>query len=52
MLTTFDQNEYVCGAMKAGGRALLRDVRREELVNAVRVTAAGDALLAPRSPAA
>ena len=48
MLTTFDQNEYVYEAMKAGaGGFLLKDVRREELVNAVRVTAAGDALLAP-----
>jgi DNA-binding NarL/FixJ family response regulator len=48
MLTTFDQNEYVYEAMKAGaGGFLLKDVRREELVNAVRVIAAGDALLAP-----
>jgi DNA-binding NarL/FixJ family response regulator len=35
-------------AMKAGASGfLLKDVRREELVNAVRVVAAGDALLAP-----
>lgn len=48
MLTTFDQNEYVYEAMKAGaGGFLLKDVRREELVNAVRVIASGDALLAP-----
>ena len=48
MLTTFDQNEYVYEAMKAGASGfLLKDVRREELVNAVRVVAAGDALLAP-----
>jgi len=48
MLTTFDENEYVYEAMKAGaGGFLLKDVRREELVNAVRVIAAGDALLAP-----
>ena len=48
MLTTFDQNEYLYEAMKAGaGGFLLKDVRREELVNAVRVIAAGDALLAP-----
>jgi DNA-binding NarL/FixJ family response regulator len=48
MLTTFDQNEYVYEAMKAGASGfLLKDVRREELVNAVRVIAAGDALLAP-----
>ena len=48
MLTTFDQNEYVYEAMKAGASGfLLKDVRREELVSAVRVVAAGDALLAP-----
>jgi DNA-binding NarL/FixJ family response regulator len=48
MLTTFDQNEYVYEAMKAGASGfLLKDVRREELVNAVRVVAGGDALLAP-----
>ena len=48
MLTTFDHNEYVYDAMKAGASGfLLKDVRREELVNAVRVIAAGDALLAP-----
>jgi DNA-binding NarL/FixJ family response regulator len=47
MLTTFDQNEYVYDAMKAGASGfLLKDVRREELVNAVRSVAAGDALLA------
>ena len=38
MLTTFDQDEYVYEAMKAGASGfLLKDVRREELVNAVRV---------------
>jgi DNA-binding NarL/FixJ family response regulator len=47
MLTTFDQNEYVYDAMKAGASGfLLKDVRREELINAVRAVAAGDALLA------
>jgi DNA-binding NarL/FixJ family response regulator len=48
MLTTFDEHEYVYEAMKAGASGfLLKDVRRDELVNAVRVVAAGDALLAP-----
>ena len=48
MLTTFDENEYVYEAMKAGASGfMLKDVRREELVNAVRVIAGGDALLAP-----
>ena len=42
MLTTFDQNEYVYEAMKAGASGfLLKDVRREELVNAVRVDRRG-----------
>jgi DNA-binding NarL/FixJ family response regulator len=48
MLTTFDGDEYLYGAMKAGASGfLLKDVRREELVGAVRRVAAGDALLAP-----
>ncbi len=48
MLTTFDQNEYVYEAMKAGASGfLLKDVRRGELVDAVRVIASGEALLAP-----
>jgi DNA-binding NarL/FixJ family response regulator len=48
MLTTFDGDEYVYEAMKAGASGfMLKDVRREELINAVRVVAAGDALLAP-----
>jgi DNA-binding NarL/FixJ family response regulator len=48
MLTTFDQNEYVYEAMKAGASGfLLKDVRRDELVGAVRTVAAGDAMLAP-----
>jgi DNA-binding NarL/FixJ family response regulator len=48
VLTTFDLDEYVYAAMKAGASGfLLKDVRREELVHAVRTVAAGDALLAP-----
>ena len=48
MLTTFDVDEYVYEAMKAGASGfLLKDVRRDELVGAVRVVAAGDAMLAP-----
>jgi DNA-binding NarL/FixJ family response regulator len=48
MLTTFDGDEYLYDAMKAGASGfLLKDVRREELVGAVRTVAAGDALLAP-----
>ncbi|MEU0534124.1 response regulator [Amycolatopsis tolypomycina] len=48
MLTTFDQDDYVYEALRAGASGfLLKDVRRDDLVQAVRVVAAGDALLAP-----
>jgi DNA-binding NarL/FixJ family response regulator len=48
ILTTFDADEYVYQAMKAGASGfLLKDVRPEQLADAVRVVAAGDALLAP-----
>jgi DNA-binding NarL/FixJ family response regulator len=48
MLTTFDLNEYVYEAMKAGASGfLLKDVPRSHLVDGVRTIAAGDALLAP-----
>jgi DNA-binding NarL/FixJ family response regulator len=48
VLTTFDLDEYVYDALHAGASGfLLKDMRREELVNAVRVVAAGEALLAP-----
>ena len=48
MLTTFDDDEYVFAALRAGASGfLLKDVRRADLVHAVRVVVAGDALLAP-----
>ncbi|MFF6776369.1 response regulator [Streptomyces sp. NPDC012637] len=48
MLTTFDADEYVYEALHAGASGfLLKDVRRDDLVHAVRVVAAGEALLAP-----
>ena len=48
MLTTFDLDEYVYDAMRAGASGfLLKDVPREELVAGVRTVARGDALLAP-----
>jgi DNA-binding NarL/FixJ family response regulator len=48
ILTTFDLDEYVYEALRAGASAfLLKDVRPAQLVEAVRVVAAGDALLAP-----
>ncbi|ADI08277.1 two-component system response regulator [Streptomyces bingchenggensis BCW-1] len=48
MLTTFDSDEYVHDALHAGASGfLLKDVRRDDLVHAVRVVTAGDSLLAP-----
>ncbi|MFF5310231.1 response regulator [Streptomyces massasporeus] len=48
MLTTFDSDEYVYEALHAGASGfLLKDVRRADLVHAVRVVARGDSLLAP-----
>jgi DNA-binding NarL/FixJ family response regulator len=48
MLTTFDLDEYVYDALRTGASGfLLKDVRPEQLADAVRVVAAGDTLLAP-----
>jgi DNA-binding NarL/FixJ family response regulator len=48
VLTTFDADEYVFEALRAGASGfLLKDVERAELVRAVEVVAAGDAMLAP-----
>jgi DNA-binding NarL/FixJ family response regulator len=48
ILTTFDIDEYVIEALRAGASGfLLKDVRPDELVLAIRVVARGDALLAP-----
>jgi DNA-binding NarL/FixJ family response regulator len=48
MLTTFDLDEYVYEALRSGASGfLLKDATAAELINAVRVVAAGDALLAP-----
>ena len=48
MLTTFDLNEYVYDALRAGASGfLLKDVLPEQLIAAIRVVAAGDALIAP-----
>ena len=48
ILTTFDLNEYVYDALAAGASGfLLKDAGPEQLIHAIRVVAAGDALLAP-----
>lgn len=49
MLTTFDADEYVFAALRAGASGfLLKDSTPHELVQAVRVVADGESLLAPR----
>jgi DNA-binding NarL/FixJ family response regulator len=48
VLTTFDIDEYVYGALRAGASGfLLKDAPADDLVAAIRVVAGGDALLAP-----
>jgi DNA-binding NarL/FixJ family response regulator len=49
VLTTFELDEYVFGALHAGAAGfLLKDMEPADVVDAVRIVAAGDALLAPR----
>jgi DNA-binding NarL/FixJ family response regulator len=49
VLTTFDLDAYVFGAIRAGASGfLLKDVRPAELVNAIRRVAGGDAVLSPQ----
>ena len=48
VLTTFDLDEYVFGALRAGAAGfLLKDAPRERLVEAIRVVHSGEALLSP-----
>jgi DNA-binding NarL/FixJ family response regulator len=48
ILTTFDLDDYVFGALRAGASGfLLKDTLPEDLITAIRVVAAGEALLAP-----
>jgi DNA-binding NarL/FixJ family response regulator len=49
VLTTFDLDEYVYTALRSGASGfLLKDTPRRELLHAIKVIAAGDALLSPR----
>ena len=48
MLTTFEIDEYIVDALRAGASGfLLKDATPEDIINAIRVVAAGEALLAP-----
>ncbi len=48
VLTTFDLDEYVFSALKAGASGfMLKDARPSELLNAIRTVAAGEAVMAP-----
>jgi DNA-binding NarL/FixJ family response regulator len=48
MLTTFDDDDYVYGSLRAGaGGFLVKDMALEEILAAIRVVAGGDALIAP-----
>ncbi|GLZ59632.1 MULTISPECIES: response regulator [Micromonospora] len=49
VLTTFDLDEYVVGALRAGASGFLaKDVPAEDLIAAIRTVAGGDAVVAPR----
>ncbi|MFY1670782.1 response regulator [Plantactinospora sp. WMMB334] len=49
ILTTFDLDEYVVGALRAGASGFLaKDVPAEDLVTAIRTVAVGEAVVAPR----
>ncbi|MFI1170080.1 response regulator [Streptomyces melanogenes] len=48
ILTTFDEDDYVYGALRAGASGfMLKDMALDDILAAVRVVAAGDALIAP-----
>jgi DNA-binding NarL/FixJ family response regulator len=48
VLTTFDDDDYVYGALRAGASGfLVKDMELDDILAAIRVVAAGDALIAP-----
>ncbi|WP_432112540.1 response regulator [Streptomyces sp. YPW6] len=48
ILTTFDDDEYIYGALRAGASGfLVKDMALDDIIGAIRVVAAGDALIAP-----
>ncbi|RCH64253.1 DNA-binding response regulator [Streptomyces sp. SDr-06] len=49
VLTTFDEDDYVYGALRAGASGfMVKDMALDDILAAIRVVAAGDALIAPR----
>jgi DNA-binding NarL/FixJ family response regulator len=53
VLTTFEADEYVLAALRAGASGFLgKGVEPDELLDGIRVVASGDALLSPRPRAA
>jgi DNA-binding NarL/FixJ family response regulator len=48
MLTTFDDDDYVYGALRAGASGfLVKDMALEDILTAIRIVAVGDAIIAP-----
>jgi DNA-binding NarL/FixJ family response regulator len=48
VLTTFDEDDYVFGALRAGASGfLVKDMALEDILTAIRVVAAGDAMISP-----
>jgi DNA-binding NarL/FixJ family response regulator len=48
VLTTFDEDDYVYGALRAGASGfLVKDMALDDILTAIRVVAAGDAMIAP-----
>jgi DNA-binding NarL/FixJ family response regulator len=48
VLTTFDDDDYVYGALRAGASGfLVKDMALEDILTAIRVVAAGEAMIAP-----
>src|SRR5579862_4623038 len=48
VLTTFDDDDYVYGALRAGASGfLVKDMALEDILTAIRVVAAGEAIIAP-----
>ena len=48
VLTTFDDDDYIYGALRAGASGfLVKDMALEDILTAIRVVAAGDAMIAP-----